>query len=331
MKIIFYSVHDFERPYLEAELSRSGMPFTFIASGLSEATLPLVDGHEAACLFVHDRVTSEMARELGKRKVKLLLLRSAGFNHVDLEACAQNGIRVCRVPEYSPFAVAEHTVALLLALNRKLPRAVARVKDLNFSLNGLVGFDIHGKTVGVVGTGKIGGQVCRILRGFGCEVVAFDPFPDSSLQEQGICEYVPLEDLFRRSDIISLHAPLVQENFHLIDASAFKKMKSKVYLINTSRGGLIDTGALIQGLKSGQVAGAALDVYEEEENLFFADHSSEVLRDDVLARLLTFPNVIITAHQGFLTDEALREISRVTLLSAEEFRKGEKLSFEVRS
>ena len=331
MKVLFFGVHEFERAYLESEMAKTPYEGTLLSTRLTLETAGLANGYDAVCVFVHDKVNAQIVSVLKNGNTKLLLLRSAGFNHIDLESCSSAGIKVCRVPEYSPYAVAEHTIALLLALDRKIHRAVSRVKDLNFSLDHLVGFDLHGKTVGVVGTGKIGGQVCRILKGFGCDVLAYDPYPNQELVDDKICRYVELNQLFKESVVISLHAPLTKESHHLINSETLGLMRKGVFLINTSRGGLIESSALIAGLKSGRVAGAALDVYEEEESVFFGDHSFEVLADDVLARLLTFPNVIITAHQAFLTQEALREISRVTVQSVDEFVKGRPLTNEVLS
>lgn len=261
--------------------------------------------------------------------MRLVALRSAGFNHVDLEAAARLGLRVVRVPEYSPYAVAEHTVALVLALNRKIHRAYARVREANFSLDGLVGFDLHGKTVGVVGAGRIGAVMLRIMHGFGCRLLAHDlASSDALVRDLGVC-YVDLAELFEQSDIISLHVPLTPTTRHLIDARALGLMKRDVLLINTGRGALIDTRALVAALKQGAIGGAGLDVYEEEEGVFFHDLSNQVLQDDVLARLLTFPNTLITSHQGFLTREALDNIADTTLASLTAFERREPLAHEV--
>jgi D-lactate dehydrogenase len=263
--------------------------------------------------------------------VQLAALRSAGFNHVDLPAARAAGIRVVRVPEYSPYAVAEHAVALLLALNRKIHRAFNRVREANFSLDGLVGFDLHGKTAGLIGTGRIGAVMATILHGFGCHLLAADPRPDTALAGALGLRYVDAQDLYRQADVISLHVPLTAATRHMIDAGALASMKPGVVLINTGRGALIDTRALIDALKTGRVGAAGLDVYEEEERVFFRDLSDHVLQDDVLARLLTFPNVLITAHQGFLTREALHNIAETTLASIHAFERGEPLVNEVAS
>lgn len=260
-----------------------------------------------------------------------MALRSAGFNHVDLTAAARLGLTVVRVPEYSPYAVAEHAVALMLTLNRKTHRAFNRVREGNFSLDGLVGFDLHGKSVGVIGTGKIGRVLLRILHGFGCRLLAFDLTPHAAIAAELGVTYLPLADLFRTADIISLHVPLTADTRHLIDAKALALMKPGVMLINTGRGALIETRALINALKSGHVGAAGLDVYEEEEAVFFRDHSGEVLQDDALARLLTFPNTLVTSHQGFLTHEALANIAETTLANCGAFERDEPLTNEVRA
>lgn len=253
--------------------------------------------------------------------VRLLTLRSAGFNHVDLDAAAEHGIVVTRVPAYSPYAVAEHAVGLILTLNRRFHRAFARVREGNFSLEGLLGFDLHGKTVAVIGTGRIGTVFCRIMTGFGCRVVAHDPFPNDEVRRLG-AEYVALEDLFGAADIVALHLPLTPQTHHLIDAAALGRMKRGVVLINTSRGGLVDTTAVIQALKNGTIGALGLDVYEEEADLFFEDLSNTVIQDDVFTRLLTFPNVVITGHQGFFTREAIANIAVTMLANATAFETG---------
>jgi D-lactate dehydrogenase len=250
----------------------------------------------------------------------MVALRCAGFNHVDLTAARELGLAVARVPAYSPHAIAEHAVALILALNRKLVRASGRVRDGNFSLEGLVGFDLYGKTVGVVGTGKIGAVFARIMRGFGCSLLGFDPAPDPVLARETGLAYCPLPDLLGRSDIVSLHAPLTPATRHVVDAEAIAKMRPGAMLINTGRGALVDTVALIEGLKSGRIGAVGLDVYEEEEGVFFEDHSEEVLRDEKLAWLLMCPNVLVTAHQAFLTREALEGLATTTVLNLREYK-----------
>jgi D-lactate dehydrogenase len=325
MKVAFFDTHGFERPVFERELSlHPDHSFTFHDLRLNAETALIAAGNRCVCIFVNDRVDQNVARILAEGGVKLLALRSAGFNHVDLPACAASGITVVRVPAYSPHAVAEHAVCLLLALNRKIHRAYQRVRELNFSLDGLVGFDLCGKTVGVIGTGRIGAVFAQIMRGFQCTVLAHDPVESTELKNLGV-RYVSLEELYRLSDVVSLHVPLTKGSHHIIDARALTLMKRGVVLINTSRGGLIDTKALIEALKSEHVRGAGLDVYEEEEGLFFFDLSARPLQDDVLARLLTFPNVVITSHQAFLTDEALTAIARTTIENITAFERGSPL------
>jgi D-lactate dehydrogenase len=330
MKVAVFDVHNFERPLFE-ELNKSyGHKFQLFDLRLTEDTAHLVGACPVVCAFAHDKLNARVLEILRNGGVKLVALRSAGFNHVDLAAAKEFGIHVVRVPAYSPYSVAEHAVALILALDRKICRAVARVRELNFSLDGLVGFDLHGKTVGIIGTGRIGSVFARIMAGFGCHVLAYDLSPNEDLSARTGAHYVSLEELYRRSDIISLHLPLSRDSRHLIDANALAKMKRGVMLINTGRGGLIDTAALINALKSGQVGTAGLDVYEEEENVFFQDLSATVLQDDVLARLMTFPNVLITAHQAFLTQEALRNIVETTLKNIQDFERGLPLINEVK-
>jgi D-lactate dehydrogenase len=280
------------------------------------------------CAFVNDHLDKKTLQTLAAGGTQLIALRSAGFNHVDLASAQTLGLRVARVPEYSPHAVAEHAVALILSLNRKIHRAYNRVREGNFSLNGLVGFDLNKKTVGVIGTGRIGSVMAKILSGFGCQVIAHDIVQNPQLVEIGV-KYVSLEEILRNSDIISLHVPLTPQTHHLIDERALALTKPGVMLINTGRGALIETSALIKSLKSGHIGSAGLDVYEEEEGLFFEDLSGQILQDDKLARLLTFPNVLLTSHQAFLTEEALGNIAQVTLQNISEFESGHVLKNEV--
>ncbi len=268
---------------------------------------------QAVCIFVNDRADRPALEALKSLGVKHIALRCAGFNGVDVPVANELGFSVTRVPAYSPYAVAEHAVALLLALNRRIPRANNRVRDLNFSLNGLVGFDLHGKTAGIFGTGKIGRVAAEILRGFGMKVLAYDPFPSPDWAKKAGVEYTDAKTLARECAVISLHVPLTPETYHIVRTETIELMKPGTILINVSRGALIDTKALIEALKSGKIGGVGLDVYEEEEGVFFEDLSCQILQDDELARLLTFPNVLITAHQAFLTQEALAEIARVTV------------------
>lgn len=328
MKAIVFDTHKFELPYFTEMNLRFAHELKFLEIRLNEETASLAAGQRAVCLFTHDQASASVLRRLKEVGVEFIALRSAGFNHVDLGAAKELGIRIARVPAYSPYSVAEHSVALMLALNRKLCRAVARVKELNFSLDGLVGFDFHGKTVGIIGAGKIGAAAARILSGFGCELLLHDPHPNEELIRLG-ARYVRKEEIFERARVISLHLPLSDFSRHIIDSRAIAQMRDGVMLINTGRGGLIDTQALIQGLKSGKIGAAGLDVYEEEENIFSRDLSDSVLQDDLLARLMTFPNVMITAHQAFLTQEALHNIVETTLENLSQYERGETLKNEV--
>lgn len=321
MKVALFSSKPYDEEFFRRENVKHGHELRYLEAHLSKETAALASGDEAVCAFVNDHLDAEVLGILADSGVRLLALRSAGFNHVDRKAAERLGITVTRVPAYSPHAVAEHAVALLLSLNRKIHRAHARVREANFSLQGLIGFDLHGRTVGVIGTGKIGAIFARIMTGFGCHVLGVDKTESAACRAFGV-EYVSLEELFRRSDVISLHCPLSQETEHLIDARALGVMKKGVYLINTGRGGLVDTKALIVALKSQHVGGVCLDVYEEEEELFFEDLSSQVIQDDVFMRLLTFPNVLITAHQGFFTEEALANIAATTLGNITAFESG---------
>lgn len=331
MRIAFFDTHEFERVAFSSANEGMGHEIVFLEPRLTADSAGMAAGFPAICAFANDRLDEAALRKLQVGGTRLVALRSAGFNHIDLKAAKQFGLRVVRVPEYSPYAVAEHAVALLLTLNRKLLRAMNRVRELNFSLEGLVGFDLHGKTVGVVGTGRIGAVFARIMKsGFGCNVIAFDHKPSAELKALGV-KYVSFEGLLRDSDVMSLHVPLTTQTHHLFGDRAFDQMKPGAILINTGRGALIDAAALIRHVKSGRLGGAALDVYEEEENVFFNDLSGKVLQDDTLARLLTFPNVLITSHQGFLTKEALGNIAKTTLESVRAFESGAALVNEVRA
>jgi D-lactate dehydrogenase len=306
------AVYD-SKPYDREHLRADDLTWRFHDFRLSRETAATAAGADAVCVFVNDVLDRPCLAGLKAQGVRLVALRCAGFNQVDLPAAKELGLAVTRVPAYSPYAVAEHALALLLALNRKIPRASNRIRDLNFTLTGLVGFDLHGKTAGIVGTGKIGRIVAQILRGFGMQVLAYDPFPNREWADQHGVEYVDSVTLARRSDVLSLHVPLTPETRHIIKRETLGLMKPGAILVNVSRGALIDTTALIEALKSGRLGGVALDVYEEEEGIFFEDLSGQVLQDDELARLLTFPNVLITAHQAFLTNEALADIARTTI------------------
>ncbi len=321
MKIAMFSTKSYDKTYFERANRAHGHEITFLEPRLLPETAPLAAGHAAVCAFVNDDLSAEVLRSLKEHGVELLALRSAGFNHLDLEAADDLGLTVARVPAYSPHAVAEHAVALILGLNRKVFRAYNRVREGNFSLEGLLGFDLHGRTVGVVGTGRIGQIFAGIMRGFGCEVLGYDPYPDPDAET--VLSYVSLDELFSRSHIISLHCPLTPETRDIIDAEAVARMRDGVMLINTSRGHLVDTGAVIDGLKSGRIGHLGLDVYEEEEELFFQDLSGQVIQDDVFSRLLTFPNVLVTGHQGFFTQEAVTNIAETTLANVTAFESGD--------
>ena len=308
-------------PHSRLRTKQPGGPHAieYFEAHLDARTAALATGATAICPFVNDHVDRAALAALQEQGVKLVALRSAGFNNVDLNAAGEFGIRVARVPAYSPWAVAEHAAALILALNRKVHRAYARVREGNFALEGLLGFDLHGRTVGLVGVGRIGLVMARIMTGFGCTIIAHDPEPNPELEALG-GRYAPLDELLSSSDIISLHCPLTPETRHLIDKGALERMKRGVMLINTSRGAVVDTRALIDGLKSGRIGYVGLDVYEEEGDLFFEDLSDQLIQDDVFARLLTFPNVLITGHQGFFTAEALQAIAETTIANLTAFQ-----------
>jgi D-lactate dehydrogenase len=321
VRIAVFSARGYDRRFLEEANARHGHELTFLEARLDETTAKLADGYDAVCPFVNDRVDTEVVARLAAGGTRLLTLRSAGFNHVDLEAAQEHGIAVVRVPAYSPYAVAEHTVALMLGVERKIHRAANRVRDGNFALDGLLGFDLRNKRIGIIGTGKIGMIVARIMRGFGCSIRAYDPFPSDDVRDLGV-RYEDLDTLLGECDVITLHCPLTPETHHIIDADALTKTRPGVMIVNTSRGALIDTRAVIDALKDGRIGHLALDVYEEEGDLFFEDLSDTGIQDDVFARLLTFPNVLITAHQAFFTEEALRNIAETTLGNATAFAEG---------
>ncbi|MFN8790415.1 MAG: 2-hydroxyacid dehydrogenase [Bdellovibrionales bacterium] len=327
--VAFFDSRRYDRESFLAANHKFGFQFLFLETRLTESTADLVPMGAIVCSFVNDQLSESTLSRLKSRQVKLVALRSAGYNHVDLKAAEQLGLTIVRVPEYSPYAVAEHAVALLLSLNRKIHRASNRVREMNFSLEGLVGFDLHGKTVGVVGLGRIGLAFARIMRGFGCRVLAYDLKPRSEHEKDIGLKYTDLQELLRESDIISLHVPLNRETRHIFSAEAFEKVKKDLVLINTGRGALIDSRALIKALKSHRIGGACLDVYEEEEGVFFSDFSESGIEDDLLARLLTFPNVLITSHQAFLTREALQNIADTTLTSFQAFLDGQTLQNQV--
>jgi D-lactate dehydrogenase len=320
MRVTVFSTKPYDREFLSRANTRPH-ELLFLETHLDARTASLVEGSGAVCVFVNDHVDRDVLQRLVHSGVGLVALRSAGFNHVDLAAAVELGVTIARVPAYSPHAVAEHTVGLILSLNRKLHRAYARVRDGNFSLEGLLGFDLHGRTVGVVGTGNVGTVFATIMAGFGCRLLAFDPEPNDECRALGV-RYVGLEELLGSADIVSLHCPLTPETRHLVDADALGRMKPGVMLINTGRGALVDTAAVIAALKTGRIGALGLDVYEEEEALFFEDLSGTVIQDDVFMRLLTFPNVMVTAHQAFFTEDALLAIAETTMANITAFETG---------
>jgi D-lactate dehydrogenase len=311
LRIAIFSTHSYDREFFEPAFADTKHEMVYFTPRLTEETVSLAEGFAGVCVFVQDRLDRQVLTALAKGGTKLVALRCAGFNNVDLPAAAEAGISVVRVPAYSPYAVAEYAVGLMLTLNRKISRAAARVREGNFALEGLLGFDFHRRTVGIIGTGQIGATLARIMHGFGCRLLASDVRKNADCEALGV-EYCSIDELFRQADIISLHCPLLPETHHLIDTAALEQMKPGAMLINTSRGAVIDTRAVIDALKSGQLGALGIDVYEEEENLFFRDLSDEVLQDDVMARLLTFPNVIVTGHQAFFTRDALLRIAETT-------------------
>ena len=319
MKVLFFSTKPYEQSLFTDvhQCYQQHINIDYTTASLTIETISLAQGYDAVCCFVYDHLNAGILTRLHQYNIRLIALRSAGYNHVDIDKAHQLGITVVRVPAYSPYAVAEHAIALILTLNRKIHRAYMRVRERDFSLQGLCGFDQHGKTVGVIGTGKIGLAFCNIIAGFGCRVLAYDLQPTANI------DYVSLAELYQRADIISLHCPLTTDNYHMINSAAIAAMKANVMLINTSRGGLIDTQAIIQGLKQKKIGYLGLDVYEEEEGLFFADHSEDIIQDDIFSRLQTFPNVVITAHQGFFTQEALHNIAQTTLKNIAHFAQGD--------
>ena len=329
-RIAVFSARPYDRESLTAANAGFGHELVFFEARLTADTAPLATGFRVVSVFVNDELGVETLTTLAAGGTTLVALRSAGFNNVDLVAAGALGLRVARVPAYSPHAVAEYTVALILALDRKIHRAYQRVRDGDFSLDGLLGFDLHGRTVGIVGTGIIGATTAGILRGFGCTLLGHDPFPSERVRELGLT-YVPLPALLATADIVTLHCPLLPETTHLIDRDAITQMKRGVMLINTSRGGLVDSRAVIAGLKSGHIGALGLDVYEEETELFSRDLSGQIIQDDVFSRLLTFPNVVVTAHQGYFTNEALEQIATTTLANAADFEAGRPLVNEIRA
>ncbi len=312
IKVAFYDTKPYDRRSFDAANGNFGFELTYFETRLNPASARMAERFDVVCAFVNDDIGAKTVEALAEGGVKMIAMRCAGYNNVDL-AAAWGKMAVVRVPGYSPYAVAEYALAMYMTLNRSLHRAYNRVRENNFSINGLIGSDLRGKTVGIVGTGRIGLVFAEILQGYGVRILAHDMYPNKEAAEKLHIEYVPLDTLYKESDVISLHCPLTRENDHMIDARAIREMKDGVYIVNTSRGKLIDTAALIEGLKSGKVGGACLDVYEEEGDYFFEDRSNGPIIDDVLARLLTFPNVLVTSHQAFFTREAVRNIASVTL------------------
>lgn len=328
MRVAVFSTKRYDRQFFDAANAAGVHDLVYLEARLSAGTAPLAAGAGAACIFVNDSADATVVDQLATLGVRLIALRCAGFNNVDLAAAERCGLRVARVPAYSPHAVAEHAIALILTLNRKIHRAYNRVREANFALDGLLGFDLVGKTVGIIGTGAIGSVAARILTGFGCHVIAADPVPSTECTAIGV-RYVELDELLGASDIITLHCPLTPATRHLIDAGAIERMKPGVMLINTSRGAVVDTKAMIGALKSGWLGALGIDVYEEEADLFFEDHSATPISDDVFARLLTFPNVVITGHQGFFTAEALTAIAETTIANITAFERTSRPTHEV--
>ena len=321
MKVAVFSSKNYDRKFLDGANGNLGHELVFLEPRLTSETAVLAAGFPAVCAFINDRLDADTLHSLAAGGTKLIALRSAGFNNVDLAVAAELGMTVVRVPAYSPYAVAEHAVALILMLDRKLYRSYNRVRDDNFSLEGLLGFDLHGSTVGIVGTGKIGWCFAQIMKGFGCQLLAYDVYQNQAFVEMGV-QYVELPELLSSADIVSLHCPLTPQTYHLIDAESLAHLKTGAMLINTSRGGLIDTAAAIDALKSGKLGYLGIDVYEQEEDLFFEDLSDTVIQDDDFQRLQSFPNVVITAHQAFFTRNALQNIAETTLANITDFDKG---------
>lgn len=323
MKIAFFDTKPYDKEAFLLHAENKDIKFKFFETKLTEDTVELAKGYDAVCVFVNDNVNKEVIDKLYEYGVKVIALRSAGFNNVDVRY-AYKKIHICRVPSYSPYAVAEHTMALLLTSIRRIHKAYIRSRDFNFSLNNMTGFDLYGKTVGVIGTGKIGRVFIDICRGFGMKVLCYDKFPAADLDNGDTIKYVELSELFSKSDIISLHCPLTDDTYHIVDEEALNLCKKGVVILNTSRGALVDAEALLNAIKERKVGAACLDVYEEEADLFFEDNSGHILEDDILARLISMPNVIVTSHQAFLTKEALNNIAETTIQNiAELLEKGE--------
>ena len=329
MKIAVFSTKSYDKTYLEKYKAKSKHTFTYFETALNADTTNLTIGYEGVCVFVNDKIDKKTIENLLKNDIKLVALRCAGFNNVDLKAAQENNIKVVRVPAYSPEAVAEHAAAMILTLNRKTHKVYNRVRESNFSLENLTGFNLFGKTIGVIGTGQIGVAFCKIMIGFGCKIIAYDIKKSKELISKGV-NYQSLDNVLKNSDIISLHCPLTPETNHLFDSAAFSKMKDGVMLINTSRGALIKTKDAIEALKKGKIGYFGIDVYEQEEHLFFKDLSESIIQDDLIQRLISFPNVLITPHQGFFTEEALTQIAITTMKNISDFEGGKELVNEVK-
>lgn len=329
MKIACFSTKSYDKQSFDRLLPEFGHSFSYFEAKLDEHTVSLADGHQAICSFVNDHIDVSIIKKMAHLGIGLIALRCAGYNQVNLEAAAKHNIKIARVPAYSPEAVAEHAVALILTLARKIHKAYNRVRENNFSLEGLTGVNIHGKTVGVIGTGAIGRAFCRIVRGFGCKIIAYDVSENEEMKQLGV-NYLPLNEVLSQSHIISLHCPLTAETHHLINEKAIAQMQDGVALINTSRGALVDTKAVIRALKKKKIGFLGIDVYEQEENIFFKNLSEEIMQDEQIARLMTFPNVLVTGHQAFLTKEALEQISKTTLENITAFETGVPLINEVK-
>lgn len=328
MKIAVFSTKPYDQEYFERYKNTHHFEFTFFETPLNQDTANLTSGFNAVCVFVNDKVDSKTVNILSENGIKLIALRCAGYNNVDIASTKRKNIKVVRVPAYSPEAVAEHAVALILTLNRKTHKAYNRVREGNFSLNKLIGFNLQGKTVGVIGTGKIGATFCRIIKGFGCKIIAFDKYESEELMNLGVA-YKSLDEVFKHADIISLHCPLNPETKHIINEESIALMKNGIMIINTSRGALINTADIVKGLSDKKIGYLGIDVYEQEENLFFKDLSEIIIQDDLILRLISFPNVLITSHQAYFTKEAMEEITLTTLNNIEDFEKGIPLKNEI--
>jgi D-lactate dehydrogenase len=330
MKVAFFSTKSYDKEFMDKTNQNFGHELKYFDTKLEASTAILASEQDAVCIFVNDQADRSTLEQLHKEGVRLVALRAAGFNNVDLEAARDLGIKVVRVPAYSPYAVAEHTLAMILTLNRKTHLAYERIRNGNFSLEKLMGFDLYGRTIGVIGTGNIGRIFARNMHGIGCKVLAYDPYPNEDFEKEGVARYVPLDDMYAEVDIVSLHCPLTEDTYHLVNEQSINKMKDDVMLINTSRGALVDTKAVIRALKHGKIGYFGLDVYEQEENLFFQDLSGHIIQDDDIARLMTFPNVLITSHQAFFTENAMTNIAETTLQNISDFEQGKELKNEVK-